>query len=215
MSVITVTDSTFDAEVLQSKLPTLVEFTTRLKSKKDGTQNASAKMDVILDELASQYEGKVKFVRVEIELDQDLKDSLNPVSSTKYAINHGPTLVLINAGERAKDQDGSTVNDRVGLQTKDSLIALIDKLLPGLLKVDFKTFIEEQINLAAQGIVTKKSIKLDDIGFGKLGFYLALRRAVNGTPSAEDIGLLDALNDSLQALRLLARNETFLDHLKK
>lgn len=129
MSVMTVTDSTFNAEVLQSTLPVVVEFTTRQKSKKDGTANASAKMDAVLDDLASQYDGKVKFVRVEIELDQDLNDTLNPVTSAKYEINNGPTLVLIKRGERAKDKDGSEIKDLVGYYLGGSVSKWIDQAL--------------------------------------------------------------------------------------
>jgi len=65
--------------------------------------------------------------------------------------------------------------------------------------------------LAAQGIATKKSVKLDDIGIGRLVFLLSLRRALQGSANAEDIGLLDAINDSLQALGLLGSSKTFLD----
>lgn len=82
-------------------------------------------------------------------------------------------------------------------------------------KADFEQFVETQINQAAQAIVTRKSNKLDDVGFGKLGFYLAVRRALSGTPSSEDLGLLDAVNDSLQALGLLGRGGTFLGTLKQ
>lgn len=77
-------------------------------------------------------------------------------------------------------------------------------------KVDFESFVENQINLAAQIIATKKSARLDDAGFGKLGFYLAVRRGLKGTTTPEDLGLLDAINDSLQELGLLGRGKTFL-----
>lgn len=82
-------------------------------------------------------------------------------------------------------------------------------------KADFETFVESQINQAAQSIVTRKSVRLDDVAFGKLGFYLAMRRAMNGTASPEDLGLLDAVNDSLQALQLLDGDETFLSTIKR
>lgn len=80
-----------------------------------------------------------------------------------------------------------------------------------MIKADFETFVEDQINLAAQSIATKKSAKLDDIGFGKLVFFLSVRRALQGSANAEDIGLLDAINDSLQVLGVLDSSKTFLD----
>lgn len=83
-----------------------------------------------------------------------------------------------------------------------------------MLKEKFSAFVETQINLAAQGIVNNKSAKRDDVGFGQLGFYLALRRWLQGKSSAEDIGLFDAVNDSLQALQLLKSGEAFLARLK-
>jgi hypothetical protein len=82
-------------------------------------------------------------------------------------------------------------------------------------KAEFETFVESQINLASQSIVGKKSARLDDVAFGKLGFYLAMRRAMNGTASPQDLGLLDAIDDSLQALRLLDGDETFLGMIKR
>lgn len=82
-------------------------------------------------------------------------------------------------------------------------------------KVDFETFVEGQINQAAQSIVTRKITRLDDVAFGKLGFYLVMRRAMDGTASSEDLGLLDAIDDSLQALRLLDGDETFLGMIKR
>ncbi|MFS2159961.1 thioredoxin family protein [Pseudomonas sp. Pseusp122] len=133
MSVITVTDSTFEAEVLQSAIPTVVEFTTRIKTNKSGADNASAKMDKTIDSLAASYAGTVKFVRVEIELDQDLKDTLNPSTSAKYEINHGPTLVLIKGGARAKDSSGTQVDDLVGNYTDEQVRTWVSRIGGGKL----------------------------------------------------------------------------------
>ncbi|WP_426142981.1 hypothetical protein [Pseudomonas sp. DWP3-1-2] len=79
-----------------------------------------------------------------------------------------------------------------------------------MLETEFKALIEERINHAAQRITSSKNAKFDDVAFGKLGFYLSLRRVINGTSSAQDIGLFDAINDTLQALKLLDSDETFL-----
>ncbi|EPJ77521.1 MULTISPECIES: hypothetical protein [Pseudomonas] len=83
-----------------------------------------------------------------------------------------------------------------------------------MLKAEFVASIEEQINLASQRIQKSKSATFDDLAFGKLGFLLALRRVLNGVGSAEDLGLMDAVNDSLQALKLLDRNKSFLAGIK-
>ncbi|WP_232924897.1 hypothetical protein [Pseudomonas syringae] len=70
-----------------------------------------------------KYAVKVSLVRGEIELDSDLKDSLNPVTSTEYQINHGPTMVFFKGGARARE-------DLVGLQTKERMTQILDELLP-------------------------------------------------------------------------------------
>lgn len=77
------------------------------------------------------------------------------------------------------------------------------------------TFVEEQIKQAKQKLQAGKSPRLDDVTYGKLGFYLALRRVLEGTSTAQDLGLMDAINDVLQALKLLDGNETFLAGIKQ
>ncbi|MDU8644554.1 thioredoxin [Pseudomonas syringae group sp. 26L6] len=126
MSVITVTDATFQKEVLEaSKIkPVLVEFSTRAKENKQKLPNASAKMDAVIDELDAVYAEQVKFVRVEIELDPDFKDTLNPVTSNMYAINHGPTTVLIKTVEEIAEIVGGY--DRKYVEDKLKAFAGID-----------------------------------------------------------------------------------------
>jgi hypothetical protein len=77
-------------------------------------------------------------------------------------------------------------------------------------KANFETFVDEQITRSARSLADQKSSRLDNVGFGKLGFYLALRRVLNGETTDEDLGLMDAINDSLQALEVLEKDETFL-----
>ncbi|MGN2467880.1 thioredoxin family protein [Pseudomonas syringae] len=105
MSVMTVTDSTFQKDVIEASNQRLVvvEFSTNGKVSKRGEENASARMDTIFNALEEKYAGKVSLVRVEIELDSHLKDSSNPVTSTQYQINHGPTMVFFKAGARARE----------------------------------------------------------------------------------------------------------------
>ncbi|WP_235661382.1 thioredoxin family protein [Pseudomonas coronafaciens] len=119
MSVITVTDAIFQKEVVEASHHKLVavEFSTKGKEKK-----ASAKMDVIFDDLAEKYAEKAILVRVYIELDLDLEDSLNPVASKEYKINCGPTIVFFKAGKRARE-------DIVGLQTNERMVRVLDELL--------------------------------------------------------------------------------------
>ena len=78
----------------------------------------------------------------------------------------------------------------------------------------FKAFVEEQIRLSTQKMASTQSARLGDVAYGRLGFYLALRRIVEGTSTSEDLGLMDAVNDTLQALKLLDKDETFLVGIK-
>ncbi|KPX36354.1 Uncharacterized protein ALO70_04666 [Pseudomonas amygdali pv. eriobotryae] len=124
MSVITATDSTFQKEVVDASCHRLVavEFSTKGKVSKRGDQNASARMDAIFDALEEKYAEKVSLIRVEIELDSDLKDSLNPVTSNEYEINHGPTMVFFKDGKRVRE-------DLVGQQTRERMVQVLDELL--------------------------------------------------------------------------------------
>ncbi|WP_054084441.1 MULTISPECIES: thiol reductase thioredoxin [Pseudomonas syringae group] len=125
MSVMTVTDSTFEKAVIEASKQRLVvvEFSTKGKVNKRGEENASARMDAIFDALEEEYAEKASLVRVEIELDSDLHDSLNPETSSEYQINHGPTMVFFEGGARAR-------KDLVGQQTKERMTQILDELLP-------------------------------------------------------------------------------------
>ncbi|OUM04622.1 thioredoxin [Pseudomonas syringae] len=124
MSVTTVTDTTFQKEVIEASDHKLVvvEFSTKEKVNKRGLENASAKMDAVFNKLADDYINRVVFARVEIELDPDLKDSLNPLTSAAHAINHGPTMVFFKKGQKVRD-------DLVGLQTDVRTTQILDELL--------------------------------------------------------------------------------------
>jgi hypothetical protein len=80
-------------------------------------------------------------------------------------------------------------------------------------KSDFKTLLEDQIAVAARKIIDKGAPS-DDVAFGKLKVFLSLRRTLEGKAAAEDIGFWDAINDTLQILRVLDRNETIFSGLQ-
>jgi len=68
--------------------------------------------------------------------------------------------------------------------------------------------IEEKLNYYAQAIITGNT-KRDEHAMGELSFYLALRRIINQTANPQDIGLFDAINDTLQAKGLISSKQTF------
>ncbi|WP_254875955.1 thioredoxin family protein [Pseudomonas viridiflava] len=220
MSVLTVTDSTFQESVIEASQQKLVvvEFSTKEKLNKRGEPNASAKMDSVIEELDAQYAGEIGFFRVDIELVWDYSnptlpkanDVLNPGASKAYEIN-GPTLVFFLEGGALQEKLLGFYDEAA---TRSKLDKLLEALQSRLLKIKLFRFIEEQINLAAQRVITKKSAQLDDIAYGKLGVFLGLRRTLQNDATAQDIGMLDAMNDSLQCLGVLDKGETILERIK-
>lgn len=69
-------------------------------------------------------------------------------------------------------------------------------------------FIETKLNEYAQKIV-KGGEQSDELAFGQLSFYLSLRRVLNGKATLQDVGLADAINDTLQELGIINEGKTF------
>lgn len=80
--------------------------------------------------------------------------------------------------------------------------------------MELSAFIEEKINHYGNMIVTRGD-KFDDMALGELTFYISLRRAINGTATTQDLGMLDAVNDTLQELGILDKKKSFYKLGKK
>ena len=78
---------------------------------------------------------------------------------------------------------------------------------------DLKVFVAQQIDEAASRIVTQKSPQRDELSFGKLEFYFSMQRFLTGKATTEDLGLFDAINDTLQQLQVVEKDKTFLPRL--
>jgi thioredoxin 1 len=100
------TDSNFEAEVIQSDTPTLVDFWAEWCM-------PCKMLAPAIDEIASDYLGKVKVGKVDTDNNRDI--------SMKYGISAIPTLILFKGGEPVKKF--------VGLQQKAELTAAIDEAL--------------------------------------------------------------------------------------
>jgi len=90
----------FDSEVLQSRVPVLVAFSTNWS-------RPCTILDPVLDEIASEYSGKLKVGRVNADGNLDL--------SLQYDVQSVPTLLYFDFGTvRAKI---------VGTATKDAILS--------------------------------------------------------------------------------------------
>jgi hypothetical protein len=74
--------------------------------------------------------------------------------------------------------------------------------------MDLKRHAETKLNQYAQKIIDG-GVKTDDHAFGELTFYISLQRVLSGSASRQDLGMMDAINDTLQELGLVERGKTF------
>lgn len=106
MSIIHVTDATFKREVLESALPVIVDIWAAWC----GPCKAIAP---ILDQLAEEYAGRIKIVKVDADT--------NPATVTAAGVSSIPTLGFYRAGER--------VDVLIGAHPKPVYAAKIEELL--------------------------------------------------------------------------------------
>lgn len=74
--------------------------------------------------------------------------------------------------------------------------------------MSIEAFVEEKINKYA-ALIVKQGERGDDLALGELMFYIALRRVMAGKGTMQDLGLMDAINDTLQQLGHLPNNVSF------
>lgn len=88
---IDVTAETFKQEILDSDLPVLVDFWATWC-------NPCRMLAPILEELAQEYEGKVKFCKIDVDENGDL--------AAMYGIVSIPTLILLRGGKEIERISG-------------------------------------------------------------------------------------------------------------
>jgi len=101
-----VTDSSFDAEVIQSEVPVLVDFWAPWCG-------PCRMVAPVVEEIAGQYEGQVKVVKVNTDE--------NPNVASQFGIRSIPTLMIFKGGQR--------VDMVVGAVPKTTLAQTLEKYL--------------------------------------------------------------------------------------
>ncbi len=104
--MINFTESGFEQEVLKSDIPVVVDFWATWCQ-------PCLKITPILEELSVDYDGKVKFGKLNIEDHQNV--------ATKYGVLSIPTLLVF--------KDGEIKTQIVGLQPKKKIIKKLNEVL--------------------------------------------------------------------------------------
>ena len=106
MMALEINDSNFKSEVINSEMPVLVDFWAPWCS-------PCRMVAPVLEELAKEYEGKVKVAKLNVDE--------NRSTASEFGIRSIPTLILF--------KDGKVFEQTIGVQSKENLKQMVDKSL--------------------------------------------------------------------------------------
>jgi thioredoxin 1 len=109
MSIVHLTKENFEAEAKESKTPVLVDLFA-------GWCGPCQMMAPVFEELSSEFEGTLKFAKIDTEAEPELAQRFNVMSI--------PTLLFLVKGEEKERL--------VGFQPKDALKAKVEEILSKL-----------------------------------------------------------------------------------
>lgn len=107
MEIPKVSETSFQAEVLDSPTPVIVDFTA--------VWCGPCKMlDPIVKQLAQEWEGKIRFVKLDVDDNPDL--------AMKYQVMGVPTLILFSQGKPVERITGYQPKERLQNKFKSYLL---------------------------------------------------------------------------------------------
>lgn len=106
MSYLNITDQDFEAEVLKSEQPVLVDFWA-------SWCGPCQMLAPIIEEIAEEFQGKIKVVKIDVDA--------NPQSAQKYNILSIPTVIFF--------KNGQALTQLIGVQPKERFEEEIKKII--------------------------------------------------------------------------------------
>jgi thioredoxin 1 len=104
--VVDVTDANFEAEVMKSETPVLLDFSAEWCG-------PCKKLAPIVEDLAQEYEGKLKVGHLDVEV--------SPATAAEFGVMSVPTLIFFKRGNRA--------DQIIGAVSRPTLVGAIKKVI--------------------------------------------------------------------------------------